>query len=426
MKIALICTEKLPVPPVAGGAVQLYINEILPYISKEHDITVISKDHPTLVREEIIDNVRFLRVPARNTLRYVRNVKELLDDSYDLIHVFNRPKWVLDLSENLPNTRFSLSLHNEMFLPDKITPEKAVQCINRVEFINTVSKFIANGVKKLYPIGEGKLRVVYSGVNTEKYSTNWSHEGIANRMIIKDRLGIKDKKVVLHVSRFSPKKGNHIVLAAMRKLMENRKDTALVLIGSKWYGKNEEDDFTKYCKDLAKQIDGPVVFTGFIPPSEIPAYYNIGDVFVCASQWNEPLARIHYEAMAAGLPIITTDRGGNAEVFEHHVNGLVVEDYNNPDAFTDYISYLLSNPQKAAEMGQKARETALLRFTWKRVTDEVLAPVKSFSKRVAAKDEKLPKNQTSDKEKDKKTNSSVKEKSNQQNDYSDFFPADAF
>ena len=42
MKIALICTEKLPVPPVAGGAVQLYISEILPYISKEHDITVFS------------------------------------------------------------------------------------------------------------------------------------------------------------------------------------------------------------------------------------------------------------------------------------------------------------------------------------------------------------------------------------------------
>jgi len=53
----------------------------------------------------------------------------------------------------------------------------------------------------------------------------------------------------------------------------------------------------------------------------------VGDIFVCASQWNEPLARIHYEAMAAGLPIITTDRGGNAEIFEDNVNGIIIKDY---------------------------------------------------------------------------------------------------
>jgi len=50
MKIALICTEKLPVPPVAGGAVQLYISEILPYLKERHNITVFSKIHPGLSR----------------------------------------------------------------------------------------------------------------------------------------------------------------------------------------------------------------------------------------------------------------------------------------------------------------------------------------------------------------------------------------
>ena len=75
--------------------------------------------------------------------------------------------------------------------------------------------------------------------------------------------------------------------------------------------KNEEDEYGIYCKNLCNDISDNVVFTGFIPPSEIPQYYNLGDIFVCASQWEEPLARVHYEAMAAGLPIITTDRGGN-------------------------------------------------------------------------------------------------------------------
>lgn len=425
MKIALICTEKLPVPPVAGGAVQLYINEILPYISKEHDITVFSKAYPGLAAEETADNVRHIRVSAKSTARYVKSIKDHLDESFDLIHVFNRPRWVLDLCRDLPNTRFGLSLHNEMFLPDKIPGDKAVECIARVEFINTVSKFIADGVKKLYPMAESKLKVVYSGVNLEKYCTNWSPQGIANRMQLKDKLGIKDKKVVLHVSRLSPKKGTHIVLAAMRKVMESHPDTALVIVGSKWYGKNEEDDFTKHCKDLARQLSGPAIFTGFIPPSEIPDYYNIGDVFICASQWNEPLARIHYEAMAAGLPIITTNRGGNAEIIDEHINGLILRDYNNPDSLADHINYVLSNPQIALELGKNARETALKKYPWKRVAYEVFSSIKNEN--LPSCENKLPENTSDTGYKEEIFESSAEnklsEESSETMDYSGFFPS---
>lgn len=377
MKIALICTEKLPVPPIDGGAVQLYINEILPYISKEYDITVFSISHPNLAKDEMINNVRYLRIPADRSSIYVNSIKGLLDESYDLVHVFNRPRWVLDLCENLPNTRFSLSLHNEMFAPGKITDTKAIECINRVDFINTVSKFIADGVKRLFPIAESKLNVVYSGVNLEEYYTNWSPEGIANRIQLKKKYGIEGRKVVLNVSRLSPKKGTHIVLKAMKKVVETHPDAALVIIGSKWYGKNEEDEYTRHCRIIAEEINAPVIFTGFIPPAEISSYFNLGDVFVCASQWFEPLARIHYEAMAAGLPIITTDRGGNAEIFDEHVNGLVIRDYNNPDSFAHNINYLLSNPDKASDLGMNARKTAVENYGWKRVAGDVFAPIKT-------------------------------------------------
>ncbi|MEX2103902.1 MAG: glycosyltransferase, partial [Bacilli bacterium] len=73
-------------------------------------------------------------------------------------------------------------------------------------------------------------------------------------------------------------------------------------------------------------------------------HFLIGDIFVCSSQWQEPLARVHYEAMGAGLPIITTHRGGNAEVIKTGENGIVIEDYSNPQAWAATISYLLSNP----------------------------------------------------------------------------------
>jgi len=104
-----------------------------------------------------------------------------------------------------------------MFLPDKIPYEKAVECINRVEFINTVSKFIADGVKQLYPMAEDKLRVVYSGVNIENTSPMVTGRNLQQRASEKEAWNRK-QAVILHVSRLSPKKGTHIVLSAMKKL----------------------------------------------------------------------------------------------------------------------------------------------------------------------------------------------------------------
>jgi len=375
LKLALICTEKLPVPPIAGGAIQLYIEGILPYLSKAYDITVFSIQHPGLPEEEIRDGVRYSRLPAKSAAEYVKNLKINLNRNFDLIHVFNRPRWVLMLGRELPRVKFSLSLHNEMFHTEKISDNEALECVDRVEFINTVSDFISNGVKKRVPAAEKKLRVVYSGADIEKYKPNWTNEGIQNKIRLKEKYNLKGYKIILFIGRLSVKKGIHVMMQAVSKVMEQDPDVALVIVGSKWYGKNETDDYSRSLENLAKSMRGPIIFTGFLPPSIIPDYYNLGDIFICASQWNEPLARVHYEAMAAGLPIITTNRGGNAEVIENFISGLIIDDYNNPEEFKKNINYLLLNPQKAEKMGIRGRMLVEEKYNWKRVAEEVFKPV---------------------------------------------------
>lgn len=373
MKIAFICTEKLPVPAVSGGAIQQYIEGILPYLSKHHKITVFGKAHPSLPHNEKINGVHYIRVSGNSSEEYIHNVKARLMDKYDLVHIFNRPLWVPLLSKKLKKSKISLSLHNEMFYPEKIPNEKAVECIRNVEFITTVSQFIADGVRKLYPIADKKLNVVYSGVDIDKYKPSWSMQGIENRNNLKSKLKIKEDKIVLYVSRLSPKKGSDIVLNAMKIVMESRNDVALVIVGSKWYGDNQVDQYTKSLNTLAKTLKGPVVFTGFVPPSEIADYFNLGDVFICASQWEEPLARVHYEAMAAGLPIITTNRGGNAEVVkQEYGNGIAIDEYNNPNIFAEKINYILNNSKVAMEFGKTGRKYAINKYSWERVANDLL------------------------------------------------------
>lgn len=372
MRIALVCTEKLPVPPVAGGALQLYLDGILPYLSRKHEITVYCVRHPKLMDEEILNDVRFIRLPAIPKEIYIDNVVNCIEDEYDLVHVFNRPKWIGPLSEKLPNTKLSLSLHNEMFRPGKISSQEAEACINRVEFINTVSKFIAVGVEQFYPNAADKLRVVYSGADIESYKTCWSLEGKKNRKRLKEKYGLSNYKIVLFVGRVNEKKGVDVLLRAMKIVMDHNSKAALVVIGSKWFGENEINEYTKLLHEIATKLRGPIVFTGFLPPDQVREHYNMADVFVCPSQWNEPLARVHYEAMAAGLPIITTNRGGNAEVVEGYGNGLIVSDYANPVVLSNNIRYLLRNPTLARSMGNKGRRLAVERYNWARVASDVL------------------------------------------------------
>lgn len=371
MKIALICTEKLAFPPVNGGAIQTYLEGSLPILSKYHEITVFSIQDPKLPNKAIESGVKSIRLPASTTEEYVRGVKKYLTNDFDLVHVFNRPRWVPFLSKEL-TCAFSLSLHNEMFFPKKIDSNLANACIDRVSFITTVSKFVASGVKELYPAAATKLHPVYSAVDCNIYKPIWDNSKDSYRNALRAKYGLQNHKTILYVGRLTPKKGTHIVLDAMNSVMKSHPNTALMIIGSKWYGGNQSNEYIELLKKISKELRGPVIFTGFLSPYEIPKYYSLADIFVNMSQWREPLARVHYEAMAAGLPIITTNRGGNAEVMEEGVNGFVMEDYANPRLLEKNIVNLLDNKDLALRLGMNGRKLAEEKYSFNRLANELL------------------------------------------------------
>src|SRR5690606_24124426 len=108
------------------------------------------------------------------------------------------------------------------------------------------------------------------------------------------------------------------------------------------------------------------ILTGYVPYEEVHRYFAIADVFVCSSQWSEPLARVHYEAMAAALPIVTTERGGNTELVRMGVHGITLSQWHDPRAFAQAILDLLENPEAAMAMGRAGRRLVERRFTFRR------------------------------------------------------------
>lgn len=371
MRIAVISTEKLPVPPIRAGAIQTYIDGVLPYLTQRHHVTVFSITDPELPSRETGTNHEFIRLPSEGYPRHV--AEELKHGQFDLVHLFNRPVWVAPFHEAAPQARIILSVHNEMFTGDKIKPEAAERCLQQCERVLTVSRFIADSIARRYPSAGPKLQAVYSGVDPDAYVPTWHRRAPDIRRRIGQQWGIgPDEPVVLCVSRLSPKKGQHILIQAMDTVLEKHPSARLLLVGSKWYGRTEWNDYGRALQRQAAGYWGRVILTGFVPLAEVPAYYTAGDVFVCASQWAEPLARVHYEAMAAGLPIVTTRRGGNPEVVDGLGNGWVIDEYSDPQVMGEHIAHLLENRGLAREMGHRGRALVEERFNWQRVAQDLL------------------------------------------------------
>ncbi len=376
MKVLMICTEKLPIPPVRGGAIQTYIDGVSSILSKHHQLTILGVDDPDLPAKQKIGAIQYVRIPGKLPDIYLKHVVEYLRNNhrnYDLLHVFNRPKFISEIRQAAPRARIILSMHNDMFLLEKIQPSIAVTAIEQVERIVTVSNYVGQTIATLYPQAADKLRTIYSGVDLPRYMPKSDQERKRARMLLRKQHNLVNKQVILFVGRLTAKKGADKLVQAMHLLKKRFSNLALVLVGSKWYSDDGISDYIAYVHALAQRSPVPVVTTGFVDPREIHKWFWAGDIFVCSSQWQEPLARVHYEAMAAGLPIVTTNRGGNPEVIRRQENGLVVDQPEHPRAFADAISSILSNPTLKTKMGETGQRYALENYGFGRVANDILS-----------------------------------------------------
>ena len=144
-------------------------------------------------------------------------------------------------------------------------------------------------------------------------------------------------------------------------------------------GKGQSDEMHKllaYAERIG--VKDSIVFTGYTPDKELPKLYQAADVFAFSTFYeHHPFAVL--EALATGLPVVTTWVGGIPETIESGKNGFLVEPFNATQ-FADKILYLLEHPAEAQEMGAQARKTVLEQLDWRivvkdamRVYDEALS-----------------------------------------------------
>lgn len=148
---------------------------------------------------------------------------------------------------------------------------------------------------------------------------------------------------VLFVGAFSIRKGIGYLLEAVRPLVKAGQ-IEVWLVG----GANPEAG-----KILADN-DDLFINKGLQPRSRLSWYYSQGSVLVLPSI-EEGLALVQAQAMACGLPVITSPETGAADLFTDGQEGFIVPS-RDPLAIRDKIEWLLANPEGHAAMGQAARQ----------------------------------------------------------------------
>lgn len=225
---------------------------------------------------------------------------------------------------------------------------------------NIVSSWITRE-EKINPVksreaGIDRVKVVYNSFDGLNFFCGLNKDGVRNKINIKG-------DILLSVGRLVPWKGFDALVKIMPELLTRNIRFKLVIAGS-----GPEEEKLKNLIDVLK-LKNYVILAGQIDHKDLPYYYKAADLFVLNTNY-EGLSHILLEAMHFNLPIITTAIGGNSEIIEHNLNGLLVE-YNNKKEFKKAIFDLWEN-KKLQKKFQENSKKVLEKFTFEQMIKNTL------------------------------------------------------
>ena len=216
-----------------------------------------------------------------------------------------------------------------------------------------------------------KVRVVGNGVDTTRFYP-------VDRSWARQQIGIpEDAPVLISVGGLVERKGFHRVIEQLPQLCQRFPNLHYVIVG----GGGGEGDRRAALETQAERLGlrGRVRFLGPIEPDRLRVPLSAADVFVLATR-NEGWANVFLEAMACGLPVVTTEVGGNAEVVPRAFGTLVP--FGDGAALRAAMAEALTRPWDRRSIRAYAE-----RNSWDR---RVRALVEELEAAVAADRERMP------------------------------------
>ncbi len=189
----------------------------------------------------------------------------------------------------------------------------------------------------------------------------WVPNGVEDRFFVSRQYSTPASPRLLYVGSWLDRKGIYYLRDAMTALADKSPGLKLTVAGCFADSATVKSFFAPPARPQVDVIP-------FVPSEELPGLYLQHDIFVFPSLMEGmPLALL--EAMATGMPVVTTETCGMVDVVEHEVNGLLVPPAN-AEALIEAILRLSESAELRKRLGQAAQET-MRRYTWDQIARKV-------------------------------------------------------
>lgn len=200
-------------------------------------------------------------------------------------------------------------------------------------------------------INAGKIKVIYGGVNLERFKD--SNTGAEFRKL--HRIP-NDATVIGLLARLDPVKGHLFFIKLASELKSIFPGLKFVVVGK------EAEYSVEYLKRTAERsgLHNDIIYTGFV--EDVVPSINSFDICLLPSLGSEAHPRVLFEYMACGKPVVASRVGIVSEIIDEGINGLIAEPADI-QSFVDKIKLLLFYPEKRSVLGSEAKKKIERDFT---------------------------------------------------------------
>jgi len=291
---------------------------------------------------------------------------------FDIVHFRTiRPFWGILTFKRIVTTTDSVwaALRPRRFLDKcKTLWTKGIHWFYKefLDFVITTSYSAKRSLVKYARIPEHKIKVIYNGVDFDKF-TPMNEEELDS---FRKKHGI-DYSYILHVSNYHPIKNPVILVKSFYKCKKKGIKHKLVIVGARW----EKSRIMEIIDKLGLKKD--VKFFGFASQEELRGFYNGASLFFFPSL-KESFSFVILEAMACGCPVVSSNTYSIPEIAGDAA--LLASTPRSSSEFSDLIFQLLSDESLRTELSKKSLIRAR-KFSWEETARKTLETYKEVLNR---------------------------------------------
>ncbi len=354
------------IPPQKGAAIETWIYEVSKRLLA-YQVYIISLSNQFLPIREFRDGIYFHRIHMGKL--YKRIFQKILGwDIYSyndrifniikevnpaIVHIHNYPnskELIPKIKKFNGKIKVVLHMHNLTKNIDKTFPQ--------IDALVGCSHFISDYYKKI--ITAQKIKTIYNGVDVEKFKKILKYQDKTKKILNLN----KNTKNIFYFGRISPEKGvdKFVKIASLFKDNSNFRFYCVGEVAQRGGRRKFYEDLLKFTKE--EKINN-IKFLDYISPQKIHLAYQMADLVVVPSKFDEPFGMVVIEAMAAKVPVVAANKGGMKEYLEDNKNCLVVYDYNNFEYIAkEKIIELINDKEKRKHLIDSAFKMVEDKFDW--------------------------------------------------------------